>query len=65
MNNLNYKCDYCNKKLRPFKTKNDWKFRKMHKSCFKKKERQEMLNSFYKNQYNKYRNPVHSSDDEN
>lgn len=46
MNNLNYKCDYCNKKLRSFKTKNDWSLRRLHKKCWKLQERQNMLNSF-------------------
>lgn len=29
-------CLYCGKKLLPFK--NDWKYRKYHKTCYKKKQ---------------------------
>lgn len=31
------KCFYCNKKLNPFTTHFDWKSRKYHKTCYKKK----------------------------
>lgn len=30
------KCEYCNKKLRSFKTTFDWGKRKLHKTCYKK-----------------------------
>lgn len=30
-------CLYCSKKIRPFSVHYDWKTRKYHKSCYKKK----------------------------
>ena len=33
------KCERCNKKLINFKTTFDWRKRKLHKSCYKKKTR--------------------------
>lgn len=56
MNNLNYKCDYCNKKLRPFKTKNDFSNRKLHKKCWKLQEQQKILDDFTKKQEERLRN---------
>ncbi len=56
MNNLNSKCEYCNKKLRPFRTKNDWNLRKLHKKCWKLQETQKMLNSFRKKDEERLRN---------
>jgi hypothetical protein len=48
------KCTYCNKGLRPFKTRFDWNTRQMHKKCYFSKLDDERIKALVKEAQQQY-----------